>query len=103
MNAAFDAVFVVVFMIVAVWVFGFGAGCVLLAHGSRWGRAPAFCVGALFGPVGLVIIGYSRRAERSEPQTGRPPEDAQDPTPAPDPLPRVAGTAAIPNPLRPPD
>jgi len=102
-NTAFDAVFVVVFMIVAVWVFGFGAGCVLLAHGSRWGRAPAFCVGALLGPVGLIIIGYSRRADRAEPETGWPRGDAQPATSGVDSVPPVGVPAGVHNPLRPPD
>lgn len=103
MSAAFDAVFVVVFMVVAVWVFGFGVGCVLLAHGSRWNRSAAFGVGAMLGPVGLIIIGYSRRSDRVRQPDVSTDHVAVMAASEDHPWPRIESAPSAANPLRPPD
>jgi hypothetical protein len=103
MTAALDAVFVVVFMVVGVWVVGFGFATLLIAHGSRWGRASAFVMGALLGPLGLMAVGYTRRSNGR--RSGAPPLGQPEQVDGPGSRIVDAGTAlpVPPSSLRPPD
>jgi len=56
MRSALSILLALTLMVVAVWVFAFGFASALIARAQKTNARSAFLAGALFGPVGLLIV-----------------------------------------------
>ena len=79
MNAAIDALVMVLVLLVSVWVIGFGCTGAVVARNSGTGRLAGFSAGAFFGPLGLIWLwSRARDAPSVAHQTGTEPDDGTD-------------------------
>lgn len=56
METAGEILVLIAFLIVGVWVVGFGSAAALMAGPSDFSTVGAFTIGAAAGPAGLVIV-----------------------------------------------
>ncbi len=76
METAGEILVLIAFLIVGVWVVGFGSAAALLAGPSDLSTVGSFAIGAAGGPAGLVIVWwFVRKGGGKSPQTSEPDED----------------------------
>lgn len=70
METAGEILVLIAFLIVGVWVVGFGSAAALMAGPSDLSTVGSFAIGAVGGPAGLVIVWwFVRKGGVKSPQT----------------------------------
>lgn len=77
MNAAIDALVMLLVLLVGVWVIGFGFTGAVIARNSGASRLAGFSAGVLFGPFGLIWLWWRAR-DASSPDRGTSTEPDED-------------------------